>query len=63
MQFMVNLKLYIVLKQVEITDGNMPRRAHRLIQDWAELHKTELLENWHEGLTDNPKFKDIEPLK
>lgn len=51
------------IESTEMTEGDMPRRAHRLIQDWAELHKAELFENWFEALKDNPKFKNIEPLK
>jgi hypothetical protein len=27
----------------ELLDGNLPGRAIRLFQDWAELHKEELL--------------------
>ena len=26
--------------------GEMPRRALRLVLEWAELHKAELMENW-----------------
>ena len=44
-------------------EGNMPRRAIRLIQDWAELHTNELQQNWHESQKDNPAFRKITPLK
>ena len=47
----------------EIIEGNLPRRAVRLVQDWSEIHKRELIENWNESLKDNPNFKKIEPLK
>jgi hypothetical protein len=46
----------------EIVDGELPRRALRLVQDWAELHKDELLLNWETAQSDNPEFKRIEPL-
>lgn len=52
----------INIKTAEIIEGELPRRALRLVQDWAELHKTELLENWNSAQSDNPEFKKIEPL-
>jgi len=53
----------IEIKTGEIIAGGLPRRALRLVQDWAELHKSELLLNWEEGQSDSPKFASIEPLK
>lgn len=50
------------LKTGELIDGKLPRRAIRLIQDWAELHRKELMDNWNESQKDNPNFKKIEPL-
>ena len=29
------------------TTGNMSKRAIRMIQEWRELHKRELLEDWN----------------
>lgn len=46
----------------ELIDGKLPRRAIRLIQDWTELHRKELIDNWNESQKDNPNFKKIEPL-
>jgi len=46
----------------EVIVGQLPKRAIRLIEDWIELHKSELLENWNESLNENPNFKKIEPL-
>lgn len=46
----------------ELLDGYLPRRAIRLVQDWAELHKEELIENWVESQKNNPDIKPIEPL-
>jgi len=34
------------LKSGDPLEGNMPRRAVRLIQDWTELHSKELIKNW-----------------
>lgn len=47
----------------EIIEGSMPRRAIRLVQDWAELHKNELINNWNESQKDNPEFSKIDPLE
>jgi len=47
----------------ELLEGNLPRRALRLTQDWAELHQDELLENWVEAQKDTPGFFKIKPLQ
>ena len=31
---------------VEAMGGTLPRRQHRLVEAWAELHQGELQENW-----------------
>lgn len=46
----------------ELIEGELPRRALRLVQDWTELHKEELILNWESAQSDNPEFKRIEPL-
>ena len=46
----------------ELIEGELPRRALRLVQEWAELHKAKLLLNWEIAQSDNPEFKRIEPL-
>ena len=45
-----------------ITKGEIPRRALRLIYEWLDLHKEELLENWS-LLEQRKPFNTIEPLK
>ncbi len=47
----------------DMIEGNIPRRAIRLIQDWAELHRTKLSDNWNQGQMDNPEFHKIDPLE
>ena len=45
----------------EVVEGFMPKRALKLIFEWMEIHKSELLENWI--LSQNGKLpKKIEPL-
>jgi predicted RNase H-like HicB family nuclease len=46
----------------DVIVGQLPKRAIRLMEDWIELHKNELLENWNESIKENPNFKKIEPL-
>ncbi len=53
----------IEIKTGELLAGGLPRRALRLVQDWAELHRSELLLNWEKGQSDSPEFAKIEPLK
>ena len=46
----------------EIVEGFMPKRALKLVFEWMEIHKSELLENWE--LTQKGELpKKIEPLK
>ncbi|MDU9050690.1 MAG: DUF4160 domain-containing protein [Candidatus Electrothrix sp. Rat3] len=45
-----------------VIEGKFPKRALRHVLEWYEMHKDELLENWHrcgERETLNP----IEPLE
>jgi len=30
----------------EVIDGKLPRRAKRLVREWAQAHREELLTNW-----------------
>ena len=45
-----------------IVKGEMPQRALRMIFDWMELHKEELLEDWKLAQRGDLLNK-IEPLK
>lgn len=47
---------------IEIIAGQFPRRQHRLVEAWAELHQDELLENWGRLQEGEPPF-EIEPLR
>ncbi len=46
----------------ELVKGTMPKRALKLIFEWLELHKEELLVNWEKCLN-NIEPNHIEPLK
>ncbi len=47
---------------VELIAGSLPRRQHRLVEAWAELHQAELLADWQQ-LQEGRKPQPIEPLK
>ena len=34
------------LEPIDVIAGTLPRRQRRLVEAWAELHQTELLEDW-----------------
>jgi len=40
----------------------LPRRALKLVYEWLDLHKDELMSNW-ERLANSEKPEKIEPLK
>ena len=46
----------------EILSGTFPRRAHRLVLEWFELHRNELLEDW-DLAQDRKPLNKIEPLE
>ena len=39
-------KAVVDIRRLQLTDGQLPRRASSLVLDWAELHQQELLKNW-----------------
>ena len=41
-----------------IVRGEMPRRALRLVFEWLDLHRDELLENWERGINIGGKEYD-----
>lgn len=45
-----------------IIDGKFPKRALKLVLEWYELHKIELLENWN-TIISNGEFIKINPLE
>ncbi len=51
----------ITIKE-ETVEGKIPARALKMVFEWMELHKEELLKNWE--LTQKGELpKTIEPLK
>jgi hypothetical protein len=45
------------IETLRLHKGKLPRRAHNMVIEWADLHRAELMENWNrirrgEGLVD-----------
>lgn len=51
----------IAISTGEVLHGGLPRRALRLVEEWAALHRDELLEDWSRAERDEPLIS-IEPL-
>jgi hypothetical protein len=47
---------------IELIAGALPRRQHRLVEAWAELHQVELLANWERLQAGRAPVK-IDPLR
>jgi len=55
-------KTSINIRTLEVIDGKLPRRALELVLDWAELHQTELINDWDLCQQQQPPNK-IDPLQ
>ena len=49
------------IKELQLTDGKLPRRIVTYVLEWAYEHREELLENWKRIETRKPLQK-IDPL-
>ena len=56
-----NVGVYAV-DTIELIAGQLPRRQHRLVAAWAELHQRELLADWERLQSGQIPFK-IDPLQ
>ena len=52
----------IEIKTGKVLGGKLPKRQMKFVQAWAELHKEELLADWHLVMSGQKPFK-IEPLR
>jgi hypothetical protein len=55
-------KATVDIRDMQIIEGKLPRRAAQLVLDWAELHQAELLEDW-ELCETKQHPNEIAPLK
>jgi hypothetical protein len=51
----------IVIANGDMYAGELPPRALRLVREWLELHRDELLANWARAQTPEPVLR-IDPL-
>lgn len=51
----------VLISSGEVIGGWLPRRAARLVTEWAELHRGELMANWRKARAGQP-LDTIEPL-
>ena len=49
------------IETLRIYRGNLPHRAHGLVLEWADLHRTELMDNWIRAQR-RENLLQIEPL-
>ena len=55
-------EILIEIDTLEVIRGSLPRRALGLVLDWAELHRSELKENWKRA-QQHLDLSNIEPLE
>lgn len=51
----------IVIATGEVLHGSLPRRALALVQEWVQLHRAELEEDWRRAEAEEP-LVTIDPL-
>ena len=49
------------IRTLDVLAGNIRKRAHAMVLEWASLHKEELLDNWNKSLIPE-KLTKIDPL-
>ena len=52
----------VAIDTLELTDGDLPRRALALVLEWAALHRNELRDNWRRA-RDGLPLESIDPLE
>jgi hypothetical protein len=52
----------IDIATLNIINGSLPKTAHKLVREWGELHRVELMADW-EKTQKNAQPDKIEPLK
>lgn len=55
---------YEIAVEIEtgVVEGKFPKRALRAVLEWADLHKDDLLADWHLARLEQP-LNAIEPLE
>lgn len=45
---------YVAIETGEIIEGNLPRKAAKLVREWVQEHKKELTANWNRAVALEP---------
>ena len=56
-------KAVIGIKDQNLLEGSLPDKQFKLIQAWALIHEEELLQNFSELNSNQPKWRKIDPLR
>ena len=57
-----DIEIKVNIENGEVISGEFPRRAQRLVLEWLELHRNELLDDW-DLAQDRKPLNKIEPLE
>lgn len=55
-------EIRVAIETGEILSGSFPARAQRMVLEWLDLHRDELVEDWHLAEQRKP-LREIEPLE
>ena len=50
-----------LIKDLRMSEGNLPKKVKNLILEWADDHRNELINDWNLAREEQP-LKKIEPL-
>ena len=48
----------IDIKTLDVLEGDLPKKALKMVREWIELHREEIMNIWN-----NQEFKKIKPLE
>lgn len=52
----------IEIATLEVINGHLPPRSFTMVLEWAAIHRSELMRNWHRG-RDHQQLDQIDPLE
>lgn len=52
----------VVIADGSVLAGSLPRTAARLVEEWVQLHREELIENWERAQVPDT-LQPVEPLR
>lgn len=55
-------EVIVAIPDGTVLEGSIPSAKMKLLQAWIEIHKDELMANWHLAVSGEPPYK-IDPLR